>query len=63
MAEPTIDPAEECFFIAPIGADGSETRHRSDGVRDYIVKPAMQEFGLTVLRADDLKKPGQITLR
>jgi hypothetical protein len=63
MAEPTIDPEKECFFIAPIGADGSDIRRRSDGVRDYIVKPAMAEFGLEVLRADDLKKPGQITLQ
>jgi hypothetical protein len=63
MNEPNIDPDRECFFIAPIGSDGSEIRKRSDGVRDYIVKPAMAEFGLSVLRADDLKKPGQITLQ
>jgi hypothetical protein len=28
---------QECFFIAPIGAEGSEVRERSDQVLQYIV--------------------------
>lgn len=51
----------ECFFIAPIGADGSEIRKRSDGVRDWIVKPAVASHRLKVIRADDVGEPGQIT--
>jgi hypothetical protein len=52
---------KECFFIAPIGDDDSETRHRSDGVLAAIVEPAAAEVGLTAIRADGLAKPGQIT--
>jgi hypothetical protein len=56
------DFEHECFFIAPIGEDGSEVRRRSDGVRDWIVRPAAKEAaGLETIRADDVGEPGQIT--
>jgi hypothetical protein len=53
----------ECFFVAPIGKEGSDIRRRSDGVRDFVVKPAVAELGLQTVRADQLAKPGQITLQ
>jgi hypothetical protein len=57
-----IDFESECFFIAPIGEDASETRKRSDGVRDWVVKPAAEAAaGLKTVRADDVGEPGQIT--
>lgn len=56
---PTLE--QECFFIAPIGQDGSEERHRSDGVLRFIVARAAQELGLQAVRADQLAEPGQIT--
>jgi hypothetical protein len=28
-----------CFFIAPIGEEGSEIRQRSDQISDYILQP------------------------
>jgi len=53
---------DECFFIAPIGADETAIRKRSDGVRDWVVKPAARgAAGLTTVRADDVGEPGQIT--
>jgi hypothetical protein len=55
--------SEECFFIAPIGADGSPERERSDGVLEFIVGAAAQELSLTAVRADQLADPGQITLQ
>src|SRR5687767_2653966 len=55
--------ADECFFIAPIGSEGSDERRRSDGVLQFIVAPAVGELGLTALRADRIAKPGQITLQ
>lgn len=58
---PPLD--EECFFVAPIGAEGSETRQRSDGVLNYIVARAAKDLGLTAVRADQLADPGQITLQ
>lgn len=52
--------AKTCFYITPIGEDGSEPRRHADFMMEYIVKPAMQEFGLTVIRADQMGKPGMI---
>lgn len=50
-----------CFYIAPIGEDGSELRQHSDLFLGAIVEPAVEEFGLTVVRADKIGKPGMIT--
>jgi hypothetical protein len=51
-----------CFFIAPIGAEGSEIRRRSDLVHDFIVKPAVETLRLRTVRADQVDQPGQMTL-
>ena len=51
----------ECFFIAPIGEEGSSTRRRSDPVHKHIVSPAAKEVGLKAVRADELAAPGRIT--
>lgn len=61
MATPAFD--QECFLISPIGDEGSAIRHRADGVRDFIVSPAVAELGLMPVRADDIAQPGQITLQ
>jgi len=58
---PKLD--EECFFIAPIGADGSPERERSDGVLNVIVGAAARELGLTAVRGDQIAEPGQINLQ
>ena len=55
------DLERECFFIAPIGDKDSDVRKRSDGVRDWVVRPAAEVHGLRILRADDVGEPGQIT--
>lgn len=60
-AEHLPDLADECFFVAPIGDEGSEVRDRSDGVMEYIVAPAAGEHELETVRADKIAKPGQIT--
>ncbi|MGW0908436.1 hypothetical protein [Streptomyces sp. NPDC002853] len=54
---------EECFFIAPIGSEGSDERNRSDGVLEFIVKRAAQELELTAVRGDQIAEPGQINLQ
>lgn len=58
---PAMD--KECFFIAPIGADGTPERDRSDGILEFIVGRAAQELGLEAIRADQIAEPGQITLQ
>jgi hypothetical protein len=50
-----------CFYITPIGDEGSEQRKHSDLFLGSIVEPAMDQFGLKVIRADAIDKPGTIT--
>lgn len=50
-----------CFYITPIGEEGSEQRKHSDLFLGSIVEPAVQAFGLRVVRADGIDKPGMIT--
>lgn len=68
--EKTIPPATPastaewdriCFYISPIGDDGSEQRQHADLFLGSVVEPALEEFGLTVVRADKIGKPGMIT--
>lgn len=50
-----------CFYISPIGDDGSEHRLHADLFLGSIVEPALEEFGLRVVRGDGIGKPGMIT--
>jgi hypothetical protein len=50
-----------CFYVAPIGEDGSELRKHSDLLLGSLVEPAMESFQLKVVRADAIDKPGLIT--
>lgn len=50
-----------CFYITPIGTDGSDERQHSDLFLSSIVEPALQQFNLKVIRADAIDKPGMIT--
>jgi hypothetical protein len=59
-AVPTEDFSKVCFYISPIGEANSEERRHADFLMEYIIEPAVKEFGLTVLRADRMGKPGMI---
>ena len=50
-----------CFYIAPIGEEGSDARKHSDLFLGSIIEPALEPFQLTVVRADAIDKPGVIT--
>jgi len=50
-----------CFYITPIGEDGSDYRRHSDLFLGNIVEPALASFSLRVIRADGIDKPGMIT--
>lgn len=50
-----------CFFIAPIGVEGSDIRLRSDQVLKHIVGPAAKDCGYETMRADHISEPGIIT--
>jgi hypothetical protein len=49
-----------CFYITPIGTDDSDQRKHSDFFMEYVVTPAVKEFNLRVVRADQIGKPGMI---
>ena len=57
---PAQDFSKTCFYVSPIGDEGSEERRHADFLMAYIVEPAAKEFGLTVVRADRMGKPGMI---
>ena len=50
-----------CFYITPIGSDDSNERKHSDLFMSSLVQPALEELGLTVVRADQIAEPGMIT--
>jgi hypothetical protein len=49
------------FYITPIGSEESLQRKHSDLFLASLVEPALEEFGLRVVRADQIDKPGVIT--
>jgi len=50
-----------CFYITPIGEEGSEFRKHSDLFLGHIVEPALEPLKLRVIRADKIDKPGTIS--
>jgi hypothetical protein len=59
-AASAADFTKICFYISPIGEETSEHRRHADFLMEYIIKPAVAEFDLTVVRADQMGKPGMI---
>jgi hypothetical protein len=57
---PTNGYESICFYITPIGAEDSEQRKHSDFFMEFVVTPALNEFGLKLVRADQIGKPGMI---
>jgi len=55
------DWSKICFYVTPIGNADSQDRRHSDLFLGSIVEPAMDELGLSVVRADQIGKPGMIT--
>ncbi|HJS89828.1 MAG TPA: hypothetical protein VJ738_07665 [Steroidobacteraceae bacterium] len=50
-----------CFYVTPIGDEGSELRKHSDLFLSSLIEPALEGFGLEVIRADKIGQPGMIT--
>jgi hypothetical protein len=50
-----------CFYITPIGDEGSEARKHSDLFLGSLVEPALSTLALKVVRADNIAEPGIIT--
>lgn len=50
-----------CFYITPIGEEGSEVRKHADMLLRHLVEPAFSKFNIKVIRADKIEKSGLIT--
>ncbi len=59
-SRPKADWQDLCFYIAPIGEANSEIRQHSDLFLGSIVEPALQEFKLRLVRADQIAEAGMI---
>lgn len=52
---------DACFYISPIGDEHSEARRHADLFMGALVEPALNEFGLRLVRADQIGDAGMIT--
>jgi hypothetical protein len=55
------DWEKTCFFITPIGEDGTEQRRHADMMLKHVLEPVAKEYGLQVVRADKIERSGLIT--
>jgi len=60
-ADGPSDWQKVCFYITPIGSEDSVERKHADLFMSSLVQPALEELGLTVVRADHIGEPGMIT--
>ena len=58
---PEVSYEKICFYITPIGEEGTEQRKHSDMLLECVVSPVLEEYGLKAVRADQIDKPGIIT--
>jgi hypothetical protein len=52
--ETTVGFDDVCFYISPIGADDSQQRKHADFFMEFVVEPALKEFNLKLVRADQI---------
>ncbi|MGN6151959.1 MAG: hypothetical protein ACTHOH_08110 [Lysobacteraceae bacterium] len=57
----SLGSGEVCFYITPIGEDGSEVRKHADLLLKHLIEPAFNEFDIRVIRADKIEKSGLIS--
>lgn len=50
-----------CFYITPIGEEGTEERKHADLMLKHLLTPVFKEMNLTVTRADAITRSGIIT--
>jgi len=50
-----------CFYITPIGDDGSDSRKHADMMLKHLIEPVFSSLGFRVVRADKIERSGLIT--
>lgn len=61
QAHGRVEASRVCFFVSPLGEDGSPERERSNDVMKYIIEEGLDPLGYRVTRADLTNKAGDIT--
>ncbi len=57
-----IEWAKTCFYITPLGEDGTEIRKHADMMLKHLLDPVLKsQFGMEVVRADKIERSGIIT--
>lgn len=55
-----IEGVDRCFFVTPIGDEGSPERQRADWIFYHIVKPSAEGLGMKAERADLMRGASMI---
>src|SRR6266446_452699 len=56
------DWANTCFYITPIGDEGTDIRKHADMMLKHLLEPVCKTiFGMDVVRADKIERSGVIT--
>ena len=60
---PSTPPSSQelCFYITPIGEEGSDVRRHADMLMRHLVEPAFDTVGIKVIRADKIERSGLIS--
>lgn len=61
VATDGLEWSNVCFYITPIGDEGSEVRKHADMMLKHLIEPVAKESGLQVVRADKIERSGLIT--
>jgi hypothetical protein len=59
--KPVASPESLCFYITPIGDEGTEVRRHADMLMRHLIEPAFETVGMKVIRADRIEKSGLIS--
>jgi hypothetical protein len=60
-AAETTEWSKICFYITPIGDDGSDIRKHADLMLRHVLAPVFEQFQMKVIRADQIAKSGLIS--
>jgi hypothetical protein len=53
--------SKTCFYITPIGEDGSDIRKHADMMLKHLLTPVLKDFEFDVVRADKIERSGLIS--